>query len=65
MRWNAKEEGVEPVAGKGLAGFLALWVGAGVPMAILSFPHCSRRPNLCWPSRKTGVLGARLAVLGR
>ena len=53
------------MAGKGLAGFLALWVGAGVPMAILSFPHCSRRPNLCWPSRKTGVLGARLAVLGR
>lgn len=65
MRWNAKEERVEPMAGKGLAGFLALRVRAGVSMAVLSFPHCSRRPNRCWSSRKTGVLGARLAVLGR
>lgn len=64
MRWKTKEERVEPIAGQRLGGFLGLSGGAR-GLYVLSFPPCSRRPNLCWFSVMTGGLGTKPAGLGR
>jgi len=65
MRWKTKEERVEPIARRRLGASLAFRVEQEGSMVVLSSPSCSRRPNLCWLSGMTGVLGTKPAGLGR
>lgn len=65
MRRKAKEERVEPWLGRDGGLPCLFWWGMVGFMVLLSLPHCSRRPSLCWLSRTTGVLGVRPVVLGR